>query len=78
MSSRPSYLRVFLTFARNSLVRDMTFRANFLIDTFSSMKHQLKSTSPDGALAHRVAQTLATRYDLTRFTPPLPEAHEDD
>ncbi len=31
-ASRPSYLRVFLTFARNSLVRDMTFRANFLID----------------------------------------------
>jgi len=37
MSQRPSYLRVFLTFARNSLVRDMTFRANFLIETFSSM-----------------------------------------
>ncbi len=31
------YLRVFLTFARNSLVRDMTFRVNFLIDTFSSV-----------------------------------------
>jgi ABC-2 type transport system permease protein len=27
-----SYIRVFLTFARNSLVRDMTFRANFIID----------------------------------------------
>ncbi len=33
----PSYLRVFLTFARNSLVRDMTFRSNFLIDTVSSL-----------------------------------------
>jgi ABC-2 type transport system permease protein len=32
-----SYLHVFLTFARNSLVRDMTFRANFLIDTVSSV-----------------------------------------
>ncbi|MEN6449509.1 MAG: ABC-2 family transporter protein [Thermoguttaceae bacterium] len=31
------YLRVFLTFARNSLVRDMTFRLNFLIDTISSV-----------------------------------------
>ncbi len=31
------YLRVFLTFARNSLVRDMTFRANFLIDAVSSV-----------------------------------------
>jgi len=28
----PNYFRVFLTFARNSLVRDMTFRANFVID----------------------------------------------
>ena len=31
-----NYFRVFLTFARNSLVRDMTFRANFLIDLISS------------------------------------------
>ncbi len=32
-----NYLRVFLTFARNSLVRNMTFRANFLIDMISSI-----------------------------------------
>jgi ABC-2 type transport system permease protein len=32
-----NYVRVFLTFARNSLVRDMTFRANFLIDLVSSI-----------------------------------------
>lgn len=31
-----SYLRVFLTFARNSLVRDMTFRVNFIIDLLTS------------------------------------------
>lgn len=37
MDSRPSYFRVLLTFARNSLVRDMTFRSNFIIDTISSM-----------------------------------------
>ena len=36
MSPRPAYFRVFLTFLRNSLVRDMTFRVNFLIDTVSS------------------------------------------
>ena len=29
--SRPSYSRVWLTFLRNSLVREMTFRGNFLI-----------------------------------------------
>jgi ABC-2 type transport system permease protein len=37
MNPRLWYFRVLLTFLRNSLVRDMTFRANFLIDTISSM-----------------------------------------
>jgi len=31
------YRRVFLTFARNSLVRDMTFRTNFVIECLSSL-----------------------------------------
>jgi ABC-2 type transport system permease protein len=37
MTHRASYLRVFFTFARNSLVRDMTFRVNFLIECASSV-----------------------------------------
>ena len=37
MSEHPSYGQVFLTFARNSLVRDMTFRANFLIEAATSL-----------------------------------------
>jgi ABC-2 type transport system permease protein len=36
MIQHPSYLRVFLTFVRNSLVRDMMFPANFIIETISS------------------------------------------
>ena len=32
-----SYLRVFLTLARNSFVRDMTFRVNFIIDLVTWM-----------------------------------------
>jgi viologen exporter family transport system permease protein len=36
-SDGPSYARVFMTFARNSLVRDMTFRANFLLDAVTSL-----------------------------------------
>ena len=36
MQSSPSYRRVFLTFARNSLIREMTFRANFLLQCVSS------------------------------------------
>ena len=35
------YLRVFGTFARNSLVRDMTFRANFIIESISSLSWML-------------------------------------
>jgi ABC-2 type transport system permease protein len=33
----PSYMKVFLTFARNSLVRDMSFRTNFVLECLSSM-----------------------------------------
>lgn len=36
-SKRPPYLKVFLTFARNSLVRDMSFRANFIFQSISSI-----------------------------------------
>lgn len=33
----PPYWKVFLTFARNSLVRDMSFRTNFILQCISSM-----------------------------------------
>ena len=32
-----NYLRIYATFLRNSLVRDMQFRSNFLIECISSM-----------------------------------------
>ena len=37
VSNHPSYLKVFLTFARNSLVRDLSFRANFILQCVSSV-----------------------------------------
>ena len=37
VKNQPNYLRVFLTFARNSLVRDMTFRANFILQCITSV-----------------------------------------
>lgn len=37
LDERPRYGRVFLTFARNSLVRDMTFRTNFIFQCISSV-----------------------------------------
>ena len=36
-SDRKKYWKVFLTFARNSLVRDMTFRTNFVLQCVSSL-----------------------------------------
>ena len=33
----PNYLKVFFTFARNSLIRDMSFRMNFVLQCISSM-----------------------------------------
>jgi ABC-2 type transport system permease protein len=38
---RASYLKVFLTFARNSLIRDLTFRANFLVQSLTSISWTL-------------------------------------
>lgn len=37
MNSTQSYLRVLTTFARNSLIRDMTFRGNFLMEAVTSI-----------------------------------------
>jgi len=36
-SHNPNYLSLFLAFARNSLIRDMTFRGNFVLDCVSSL-----------------------------------------
>lgn len=36
-NAAPNYAKVFLTFARNSIVRDMTFRTNFIIQSVSSI-----------------------------------------
>lgn len=41
MTPHASYLRVFLTFARNSLVRNMMFRTNFIIECISSLSWML-------------------------------------
>jgi ABC-2 type transport system permease protein len=38
---RPSYGNVFLTFARNSLVRDIMFRTNFILQSVSSVSWTL-------------------------------------
>lgn len=43
MSQRPAYFRVMCTLARNSLVRNMMFRANFVIESISSLSWMLMS-----------------------------------
>jgi ABC-2 type transport system permease protein len=38
---QPSYSKVFLTFARNSLIRDLTFRTNFIVQCLTSISWTL-------------------------------------
>ena len=46
------------------------------IDTFTSMKHQIKSSRP-GPHVRKVLQTLALKYELTIYGEPELEGHED-
>jgi hypothetical protein len=46
------------------------------IDTFTSMKHQIKS-SKAGPHVQRVTDLLQRRYKLKLYEPPEFEAHED-
>jgi len=58
----PSYGRVFLTFARNSLIRDMTFRSNFLLDCVASLSW--------------VAMNLGFYVLIYRYTPAIGAGEE--
>ena len=46
------------------------------IDTFSSMKHQIKSSTP-GPLVQRVIDALKIKYELNVYAKPEFEGHED-
>lgn len=47
------------------------------IDTFSSMKHQIKCDTFDCPLVNSLINTLSDRYNLNIYTSPEPEPHED-
>lgn len=47
------------------------------IDTFYSMKHQVKATQGARTLAHRVIAHLAGRYELVVPDPPQPEPDDE-
>lgn len=66
MSDHPSYARVFLTFARNSLVRDMTFRANFIIECVISTTYVLLNLG-FYILIFRYTPSIAEGWDQYRF-----------
>lgn len=46
------------------------------VDTFTSMKHQIKSAH-DGALVQNVMATLSAKYPLIVYATPGLEAHEE-
>lgn len=47
------------------------------IDTFTSMKHQVKSRKP-GALVRKVVETLQRRFKLKVYEKPELEGHEPE
>lgn len=47
------------------------------IDTFYSMKHQVKSEGAKGDLVSKVIETLSSRYTLIVLEDPASEPHED-
>jgi len=47
------------------------------IDSFSSMKHQVKSEASNSDLVWQVIAALSERYKLTRYDDPELEPHED-
>lgn len=68
MNDHPPYLTVFFTFARNSLVRDMTFRSNFLIQAFSSLSWMLMNLG-FYILVYEYTQEISdwTKYEFFAF-----------
>ena len=47
------------------------------IDTFSSMKHQVKCENPNSSLTNKVINALSNRYKLRIYSKPEREPHED-
>lgn len=47
------------------------------IDTFSSMKHQVKCKDPDSDLIREVIDCLSSQYSLRVYQTPELEAHEE-
>ena len=46
------------------------------IDTFSSMKHQIKSSNKEFSLVNRVIEYVSSRYKVVAYSTPELEAHE--
>ena len=67
-SNKPNYLGVFATFARNSLIRDMTFRSNFLLDCVSSLSWLLMNLGFYLIVFHHVKSIgVATGWGANEF-----------
>lgn len=46
------------------------------IDTFSSMKHQIKASSAEYSLINKIIEYVRTKYAVVIYTTPELEAHE--
>ena len=46
------------------------------VDSFTSMKHEVKARDKHSQLVNEVIDTLKASYDVTVHTPPIVELHE--
>lgn len=49
---------------------------NNTLDSFSSMKHQVKVADKDSVLVQKVIEVLQQKYKVVVYETPEPEAHE--
>ncbi len=63
----PSYFKVWCTFARNSLIREMTFRGNFLLDCLSSACWTLMNIGFYQIIFHHTQSIGATGWRHDEF-----------
>ena len=60
----------------NSWISICVNRETVTVDTFTSMKHQIKAANPNLRLVKQVIEIMAERFALTIFDNPGLEPHE--
>ena len=73
---RGEFLRVESGLQGDSYIWILDGSEKVAVDTFTSMKHQIKSPR-SGAHVQKVMEVLLRKYKVTIYETPEPEGHED-